>query len=225
MSTDWFATLLDDNGPPQQAFQPQPDELAALDGHLPADLLAFWRRYGIGMWKHGKFQFCLPQRFAPLAQRIFAGDPQFAPNETHIVGFSAFGELLAWNEQHQSLLIDLPFYAVRVDKFNDAGASGAYPIAIPLFLLEFEETFDIFEDNSDAKPLFSRARTRLGELSPGECYGFVPALPLGGPARLDHLQKMDALVHFSFLADLQRCRLLTRPEAGAQETMVRMIGS
>lgn len=225
MEKDWFAKLLDHNGLPEQASRPRPEQLAALDGHLPDDLLSFWRRYGIGMWKQGKFQFCLPQRFKPVVDRIFAGDAQLIPGETHIVGFSAFGELLAWNEQHQSLLINLPHFAVRVDKFNDDKVTGNYPIAIPLFLLKFDESFDFFEDTPKAEPLFSRARARLGQLSLGECYGFVPALPLGGPARLDNLQRMDALTHFSFLADLGRCHLLVRPAAGAPETVLRPIGS
>lgn len=225
MDKDWFATLLDDNGPPEQAFRPQPEELASLDGHLPSDLLAFWRTYGIGMWKQGKFQFCLPQHFAPLAQRLFVGDSQLTPDETYIVGFSAFGELLAWNEKYQRLSIDLPLASVSVSKLNENKPEKIYPIAVPLYRLKYEDSFNFFEDTDEAAPLFARARKRLGQLALGECYGFVPALPLGGPARLDHLERMDALVHFSFLADLGRCRLLVRSEAGAQETMVRMIGS
>ena len=224
MDKDWFATLLEDNGPPEQAMHPCPEQLAELEGHLPADLLAFWRRYGIGMWKQGKFQFCLPQRFAPVAERIFAGDAQLTPSETHIVGFSAFGELLAWNEQHQRLSVDLLTLAVRVPKFSEDKPGKTYPVAVPLYRLEFEDSFNFFEDTPQAEPLFSRARTRLGQLYLGECYGFVPALPLGGPARLDHLQRLDALTHFSFLADLGRCRLLVRPAAGAQETVLRTIG-
>ncbi|MGC9271831.1 GAD-like domain-containing protein [Acidiphilium sp.] len=225
MDTDWFAQLLEDNGPPEQAMHPKPEHLAELEGRLPEDLLAFWRRYGIGMWKQGKFQFCLPQHFNPVVDRIFTGDAQLTPNETHIVGFSAFGELLAWNEQHQRLSINLPLLAVRVPKFNEDKPGKSYPVAIPLNRLEFDNSFNFFEDTPEAEPLFSRARKRLGELSLGECYGFVPALPLGGPARLDHLQRMDALVHFSFLADLGRCRLFVRPAPGAQEIVVRPIGN
>ena len=225
MNKDWFAQLLDDNGSPELAYTPQPEQLAELEGHLPDDLLRFWRHYGIGMWKHGKFQFCLPQRFKPVVDRIFAGDAQLIPGETHIVGFSAFGELLAWNEQHQRMVIDLPYLGVRVPKFSEDKPEKTYPIAIPLYRLQFENSFNFYEDTPQAEPLFSRARARLGQLSLGECYGFVPALPLGGPARLDNLQRMDALTHFSFLADLGRCHLLVRPAAGAPETVLRPIGS
>ena len=34
MDKDWFATLLEDNGPPEQAMRPRPEQLAELEGVL-----------------------------------------------------------------------------------------------------------------------------------------------------------------------------------------------
>ena len=116
--TDMFDELVRRFGAPDAAQRATDEELAELQGHLPPELLAFWHRHGIGKWLLGKFQFCLPQRMAPVSRRIFADDPELDPRETHIVGFSALGELLAWNERHQRVLIDLPGLHVRVPKLN-----------------------------------------------------------------------------------------------------------
>ena len=222
-----FDNLVRKFGAPEAARRPTHEQLAELEGRLPTGLLAFWQAYGIGLWLGGKFQFCLPERFWPVSSSIFANDPQLGPGETHIIGFSALGELLAWNERHQRVLVDLPRLAARVSKFNDGerGATRNYPIETALSRLDREGSFDVFEQTDAAEPLFERARQGLGPLALGECYGFVPALALGGPARLEHLERLDALVHFSLLADLGRCRLLIRPTPGGPETVSRMIGA
>jgi len=62
-------------------------------------------------------------------------------------------------------------------------------------------------DDKDA-PLFGRALELLGPLAHDEMYGFVPALALGGPCRLDHLQKVKAAEHLMFLAQLGERRVM-----------------
>lgn len=56
--------------------------------------------------------------------------------------------------------------------------------------------------------LFSPALARLGGLKNDEMYGFLPALALGGPATLDHLQKVPAVEHLVMLAQLSDLRVL-----------------
>ena len=43
-------------------------------------------------------------------------------------------------------------------------------------------------------------------------YGFVPALALGGPATLDHLEKVKAVEHLVLLAQLSELRVMSGPE-------------
>ncbi len=81
-------------------------------------------------------------------------------------------------------------------------------------------TFDGYDENS--KPLFPSALKTLGRLEFGECYGFVPARALGGEAKLENLQRMRALEHFSILASLGRFHLVDY--ATGQQKFVRYIG-
>ena len=59
------------------------------------------------------------------------------------------------------------------------------------------------EEDEDEKPLFERAYRLLGPLAHDEMYGFVPAAALGGPRRLDHLQKVKAVEHLTLLSMLE----------------------
>lgn len=221
-----YEELLDDLGPPAFAVPLEDQELEALSGKLPSDLLDFLKTYGVGMWNKGKFQFCQPICFAPLVERIFAGDKQLRPEETHVVGYSAFGELLAWNERFEQVLISLPKLEVRSDVIVDSQWAGKCHLTFELELLTMMEgAFDFIEQTDEADYLFDRALARLGQLNLGECYGFVPALALGGRALLKNLERLDALVHFSILADLGPCQLVEGPTVDKPFTVVRTIGA
>ena len=222
-----FNILLDAFGPPVNAVPMAPAELEALAGRLPPELLAFWREYGLGMWLDGKFQFCRPTDYADLVRQIFEDDPDLLPSATHMVGFSAMGQLLLWNEQHKRVEVDLPWLTARVDAFDARKPGGPthFSLVTPLSHLDHEGSFDVFEQTDAAEPLFARARARLGPLDLGQCYGFVPMLALGGSAKLDRIERLDAEIHFSLLAGAGRCRVMAVQTPGGYPTPLRELGS
>jgi hypothetical protein len=61
------------------------------------------------------------------------------------------------------------------------------------------------------KPLFARARKKLGVLAAGEMYGFVPALALGGTASVATLEKVAIIEHLDILAQLGPLRIFENP--------------
>jgi hypothetical protein len=63
-----------------------------------------------------------------------------------------------------------------------------------------KENLDEMDENED--PLLKRALRTLGKLEVDEIYGFVPALSIGGAARLNHLQRVKAIEHLTSLAHL-----------------------
>ena len=175
----------------------------------------------------GKFQFCRPADYMNLVEQIFAGDPDLLPSATHMVGFSAFGELLLWNEQHERVLVNLPRLAARVRAFDfrEPDDPAHLPLATPLYRLDREGSFDVFEQDDVAEPLFARALARLGPPDFGQCYGFVPMLALGGSAKLDRIERLDAAVHFSLLAGAGRCRVMVVQTLGGHPVPLRELGS
>lgn len=81
---------------------------------------------------------------------------------------------------------------------------------------------DMLEATQGAPVLFARTLKKLSELSPGEVYGFFPALAMGGSARLDTLRKVKALEHLAFLAQLGPARLMDY--RSGRESFVRELG-
>ena len=222
-----FTELVGEYGLPAHAVPMAPAELDALAERLPPELLAFWREYGLGTWLNGKFQFCRRADYAELVEQIFEDDPDLLPSATYMVGFSAFGELLLWNEQHKRVVVDLLWLTARVDAFDvrEPGDPTHFSITTPLSMLDFEGSFDVFEQDEAARPLFARALARLGPLDLGQCYGFVPMLAFGGSAKLDRIERLDAEIHFSLLADAGRCRVMAVQTPGGHPAPLRYLGS
>ena len=50
--------------------------------------------------------------------------------------------------------------------------------------------------------------SEIGEVTFGKCYGFFPALTLGGSPSVKHTQIVDARVHFTRLAQMGAVRIL-----------------
>ncbi|MOA40072.1 hypothetical protein D3C78_1619060 [compost metagenome] len=57
-------------------------------------------------------------------------------------------------------------------------------------------------DTNDYGDLFSPAKKKLGLLRDDEMYGFKPALVLGGPETLEHLEKVKIVEHLMFLSQI-----------------------
>ena len=69
-----------------------------------------------------------------------------------------------------------------------------------------KESFE--QDDVNEKPLFEQALKNLGPLEADEMYAFVPALALGGVNKLENLQKVKAIEHLNFLAELGEKRIM-----------------
>lgn len=180
---------------------------------LPDDLILFWREHGIGTWLNGKFQFCIPSDYSEIVDVLFSGDQDIISEKTHIIGFSAFGDLLIWNEDFQRCEVNLPYLTMRISKtdFNKFGTEN-FPLSTVLAGIEFHE-FSYIEPSDDKYPsLFEEAIDKIGEVTLDKCYGFFPVLALGGSPSVKHIQIVDARVHFTLLAQMGNLRILRRNE-------------
>lgn len=74
------------------------------------------------------------------------------------------------------------------------------------FIVPFGAEADAYDKNG--KPLFKRAISKLGRLEIGECYGFFPALALGGSPELENLKRVRAPEHFTIIAQTLEFNLI-----------------
>lgn len=180
------------------------EKIIESEGRFPPVIPMIWRNYPIGSMLKGAFWLCDPDHFAPLTPLIFDGDPDIDPARTHIYAYTAFGRLVAWNEDHWSMEIDMLMGEVKARSLLYPEEKEGMSIAAVGGMATFQSLEDLDEEaDDDGKWLYNRAKKKLGPLSYGECYGFAPALPLGGEMSLETVRKYDALTHFAFLAQAQ----------------------
>ncbi|QDH18100.1 GAD-like domain-containing protein [Swingsia samuiensis] len=220
-----FQYLIKKFGPPQNG-EPVPKEVReAYASRVPQTMLDFWEEYGTGLWLDGYFQLCRPDQYQSLVDFILQGDPDFPPEKSVLIGFSAFGTLLIWNNKNYFLKISL--YNKIAYSFH---LSPDFPILPPdkdisAVLISIDsEVFDYLERTKEAKPLFKRALKKLGPLAYGECYGFIPALELGGREVLEEVHKRPARPYFQMVADLDPIALRYNDLENHQVRFVRYLG-
>lgn len=199
-----FEYFLEKMGP---AIERQYVPLSSIEryrGKLPEQLLTYWQEHGWCGYADGLFWTVNPQEYDPVVE-AWIGDTSFMKQDSyHIIARSAFGELYFWGERlGHSLTLFAPgaYCFPRTSIFAD----GKLDFGARVFFSSLSRSENDFDD------LFAPALKKLGHLKPDEIYGFVPALALGGPATLDHLQKVKAVEHLVLLAQLAPLSVLETP--------------
>ena len=197
-----FDLFLEDCGP---AFGKQAVPPLSIDryrGKLPDQLLTYWQEYGWCGYADGLFWTVNPQEYEPVVEAWLGDTPLMEQDAYHIIARGAFGALYFWGEQSgHSLKIFAP---------------GAYAIPKSPSVASLDRAMQLFfgirdRKENDFDDLFAPALKKLGQLKSNEMYGFVPALALGGPSTLEHLQKVKAVEHLMLLAQLEPLRVMDSP--------------
>lgn len=195
-------------GPAIKATMPSQETLAKYTGKLPDRLLEYWQEYGFCGWGGGCFWIVDPEDYEDILQTWLEGTPFVEQDKYYVIGRSAFGKLYIWDRNSgQSLDIQsiygMIFPTDSTDDFKEDGEDLTLDLFFAAKSIDSMEIQDINET-----PLFERTLEKLGELEADEMYAFVPALALGGAPKLENLQKVKALEHLSFLADLGEKRIM-----------------
>jgi len=194
-----FEGFLEDMGP---AFDRQYVPVSSMEryrGKFPDQLLKYWDEYGWCGYADGLFWTVNPQDYEPVLD-AWIGDTHFMEQDAyHIIARSAFGDLYFWGEKTGHTL-----------SISSIGAF-AVPHSPPIALLEREaQWFFGVRDRkeNDFADHFAPALKKFGRLKSDEMYGFVPALAMGGSSDFEHLQKLKAIEHLVFLAQLSDLRVM-----------------
>jgi len=198
-----FAYCVEKFGIPVGGQRIDPGVIEAYRSIVPDSMIAFWKECGVGLWLDGRFQLVSPDRYQGLLDLILQGDPDYPPDQSVLIGFGAFGKLLIWNNEKYALKVDLvegiAYTTFPKPRFNLLSPDRKLPGELSN---ADSPIYDCLERTDAPKPLFTRAVKMYGNLAYGECYGFVPAVGLGGRGVLEEVQRVRALEHFSILAQL-----------------------
>ncbi|RIX47675.1 MAG: DUF1851 domain-containing protein [Rhodocyclales bacterium GT-UBC] len=195
-----FKYFLDTLGPTTDKRHVPPSSIDRYRGKLPDQLLAYWQEHGWSGYADGLFWTVNPQEYQSVLEAWIGQTPFVEQDTYHLIARSAFGTLYFLGEKHGFTL-----------KISAVGsyATPQYPSSA-LSLDTLAQRFFSYRDReeSDFADLFTPALKKLGRLAPNEMFGFIPALALGGPATLEHLQKVKTVEHLVFLAQLSELRVM-----------------
>ena len=152
---------------------------------LPKELITIWETLGFGIYEDGFLQLVNPDEYEFVFEYV---DKLLEPSI--IWGITALGDLLMWEgnggwtispeEGNRVKIINVRKCKTRtLDNMRDA---------LDLF---FDVYFLTNKDYFDSKPYID-IKGKLPALKYNECYGYFPALALGGSASVKNLKVTDS---------------------------------
>jgi hypothetical protein len=192
---EYYVCLIEEVGPEIHRREAPLSSIEKYTGLLPRQLLLHWHRYGWSGYGNGIFWCVNPAEYEATMRSWLLESGIQNPDTYHVIARGAFGDIYMWQQGTGSWLTVNAVYArymrttrhIPTERFDDE---------VQIFFASFDHASNDFED------LFEKALTALGPLEPDEMYGFVPAIALGGPVDLKHLQKVKTIEHLTFLSQL-----------------------
>lgn len=161
-------------------------------GILPDELLGIWKTMGFGIFENGFVQLVNPDEYEFAFDYI---DKLLEPSI--IFGYTAMGDLLLWEGNKGWTISADEGNRVKIINIRKCKSRA---------LNSFKGTFDAFFDEYfishkeyfDSKD-YLEIKGNLPKLEYGQCYGYVPALVLGGKAASKNLQVVDVKAYIEVI--------------------------
>ena len=173
-------------GPPSQATPVSPQDAESLAETVPEVLIQLWQKHGWAGYGDGLFWTVDPRHLAELLPSW-----SLVPSGSVAFGRDAFANLYLLSDgmvyQHNVHRDDPAMVAMELDLFFEACLDDP----------EFRKSY-MWSD------LFAEALKRCGALQIDECYGFFPALAIGGSVDAASLRRVKYYEHLEFLAQLHK---------------------
>ena len=165
---------------------------------LPEELIYVWETMGFGIYEDGFLQLVNPDEYEFVFEYV---DKMLEPSI--IWATTALGDLLMW-EGNDNWTIS-PDEGNRVKMVNvrkcDSHVIGSsIDSTLNIFIDNFiEDDFFIRSKNHFDAKVYLSIKGKLPALNYGECYGYFPALALGGSASVKNLKATDAKTYIDII--------------------------
>ncbi len=170
--------------PPTKCREVPQGTLEFYSEKLPQELLIEWQTFGWCGYGDGLLWTVNPIDYSQVLSEWIK-----SPKELYTVLRTAFGCLIYWDGTRFYLLNVINGKVIRFFHTVD---------------LLFNQALcdDEILDGLILRKDFLEARELLGDLSYDECYGFFPAIALGGPGTIESLKKVRIYEHLDILRQL-----------------------
>ena len=152
--------------------------------YFPEELIWIWENMGFSVYEDGFLQIVNPDEYEFVFEYI---DKLLEP--TVVWGVTALGDLLVWEGNDNWTIapdegnrIDL----IDVSNLDNKVLGGAIDVDLNILLGDEDDLIDFY----NAKP-YLQIKGKLPKLEYGQCYGYVPALALGGTKSNKNLKVVD----------------------------------
>lgn len=161
-------------------------------GILPDELLSIWQTMGYGVYEDGFLQLVNPDEYEFVFDYI---DKLLEPSI--VFGITALGDLLIWEGNKNKTIASDEGNRVKIINIRSckSRALDNFRGAIDIF---FDDYFIAKKDYFDSKAYLD-VKDKLPKLQYEQCYGYVPALALGGKASNKNLQVVDAKTYIDIV--------------------------
>ena len=152
--------------------------------YFPEELIWIWENMGFGVYEDGFLQIVNPDEYEFVFEYI---DKLLEP--TVVWGVTALGNLLVWEgNDNWTIAPDEGnrYSFIDINKLRDKVKSSRVDVFLNILVNDEE---DLTEDFA-AKP-YLQIKGKLPKLEYGQCYGYVPALALGGTKSNKNLKVVD----------------------------------
>jgi hypothetical protein len=221
-----YKDVLEVIGKPNVSIRFEQSYLRSLEGRFPKNYLTFLDVIGAGTFKDGYFQICKPDQYRSIVKMIFEHDPVIDFKITHVIGISAFGDMLLWEENRSEITVEqwrhwVTQTPIRIDPAADAaGNKGSRQITVAIYLgLTNSEQYD---ENGDE--LFERCLAAYGPVKPGQIYAPRLAPAFGGTTNLEDFRIVSALEAMAINVQMAPFHLMDFSEFD-KPRVIRQIGS
>lgn len=149
---------------------------------LPNELIAVWKKYGMGSLFYGYLKMINPEEYQELVI-----DTYFRGSVAIPIFVTAFGDIICWEENKY----------IRMIKYKNGIFKG--------MASGFEFFWEDLERGLYDKEYFEFSRyyeavKLLGKIEYDECFGYVPLLGLGGSEKIQNLQKVKIREHIELIS-------------------------
>lgn len=162
-------------------------------GILPEELIYIWEKMGFGIYENGFLQMVNPDEYEFIFEYV---DKLLEP--TIVWGITALGDLLVWEgNENWTIAPDEGnrFFLLNVRSCK-RGVIGDIDATLNTFI--GREFFIKDKDFFNSK-VYLDIKDKLPKLNYGECYGYVPALALGGSKSVKNLKVVDAKAYIHLI--------------------------